>query len=332
MKISGGYTPKIAGRPLGIVEELPLPRRLILGLNRQGLEYSAIVADGQKVEFGEPLAEISTKGGKLFLPATAAGTVRMAGGKDHRHLVLEEVKQETASVGNGGYQPQRITGEKMRRVLAESGIWPFFWSSVTGGIPSLETDERPKSIIVNFVFTEPFRARGKIILGRSWSRIMAGIRFLPRIMDDYGKIEIVLTAVRDPVAKMMYSDLSGFAWVRFHPVPVTYPVENPRLLNRMLRKSISAIRRQDPVWVIDAQGMEGLGACLAEGLPLHHRLLAVGGPGRLKPSHLAVRIGTPLSSLSQGEKDIRILRGGRRFFLPSGDDFPAILEFFTTRL
>lgn len=65
MKIHGGYTPKIAGKPKSIVEELPLPGVLQLSLERGGLSYKPIVKNGQKVEFGDSLAEAS---GKAILP------------------------------------------------------------------------------------------------------------------------------------------------------------------------------------------------------------------------------------------------------------------------
>jgi len=59
--------------------------------------------------------------------------------------------------------------------------------------------------------------------------------------------------------------------------------------------------------------VEALGACLTEGLPLHERIVAVGGPGHPNPGHLCVRIGTPVSDLVPKDSTsdgVRILRGG----------------------
>ena len=68
-------------------------------------------------------------------------------------------------------------------------------------------------LVVTSVLAEPFRTRGKVILQRSWDRIVKGIKFLPRLMQDYGTTEIILTDKRDPVAKKLYSELTGFAWL-----------------------------------------------------------------------------------------------------------------------
>ncbi len=306
MRMSGGYLPKIAGRPSSIVEETPLPQSLTVQLLRGGLRYSPAVKNGQTVEFGEVLAATTLGATELALPSPAAGKVMLA---DER-LVLEEVRPDIAP--RQAFQPERISRGETVAALARGGVWPLVWSSATRGLPELGEERKPRAIVLNVILTEPFRARGKIVLRRSWSRIIEGLKFLPRLMEDYGTLEIILTEVGDPVARMMYADLAGFAWVHFRPVPLRYPVENPRVLVAALRTSIPGLQKDGTVWVIDVQAAEAIGACLAEGLPLHQRVVAVGGPGCAHPRHLAVRIGTPVSSLAPatGMEQVAVLRGG----------------------
>jgi len=304
MRISGGYRPKIPGRPSGIVEEPPIPRRLIIRLQRDGLKYRPVVKDGQSVDFGEVLAETSVPGANLALPSPAAGKALLA----EEQLVLEQIRPDITPLKT--YQPERITRGETVAALARGGVWPLFWSSATRGMPELGEDRKPRVIVLNVVLTEPFRARGKVILRRSWSRIIQGLKFLPRLLEDYGTLEIVLTAVRDPVARMMYSDLAGFAWIHFRPIPLRYPAENPRVLVQSLRRSIPGLQKDSIIWVIDVQAAEAVGGCLAEGLPLHQRVIAAGGPGCAHPRHLAVRIGTPVSSFAPESPEIATLCGG----------------------
>ncbi len=307
MKFHGGYLPKVIGRPSSSVDEIPLPRRLSVDLRRGGISYTPVVKDGQRVEFGEALAETSVFEHRLCLPAPAAGTVAF---HDETAVVLENLQGEVSP--GTGYQPERVSREQTIKALSEGGVWPFFWSSKTGGAASAGDDEPPQAIVVNVVISEPFRARGKVILRRSWSRIVQGIKFLPRLMADYGTIYIVLTEVRDPIAQMMYSDLAGFAWIRFRPVPLLYPVENPRMLLQMFRQSEASINKDSKIWVTDVQGIEAVGACLADGVPLHQRVVVASGPGHSNPRHLSVRVGTPISAFSQPVNDhlVKILRGG----------------------
>lgn len=312
MKFHGGHTPRISGRPLSVVEEVPLPGQLLISLTRGGFRYTSTVRQGQRVSFGDPLAEVPVSGGTLRIPAPAAGKIAEAG-DDTGVVVLQELSRETSPSRFAPHKPERISAKEMREILSSAGIWPFFWSTRTGGLPVIGDDEKPKAIVVNCVLAEPFKARGKVIIRRAWSRILQGIRFVPRLLEDYGRVEIILTAARDPVARQMYRDLAGDAWVRLHAVSVTYPIENPRVMISALRKAVPSYRKDDVLWTIDVQGMEALGACLAEGLPLHQRVVATGGPAALKPRHHSVRIGTPLRSFAAAEVDgerVRILRGG----------------------
>jgi Na(+)-translocating NADH:ubiquinone oxidoreductase A subunit len=131
-------------------------------------------------------------------------------------------------------------------------------------------------------------------------------------MADYGVIYIVLTEVNDPVAQMMFSDMAGYAWIRFRPVPVLYPVENPRVLMEMFRKKELSISSDSKVWITDVQGIEAVGACLADGLPLYQRVVVASGPAHPNPRHLSVRVGTPISAVSGPyvEPPAAVLRGG----------------------
>ena len=308
----GGFTPRIAGRPASNVEKLFLSDTLQINLERRGLKYLPVVKNGQKVGFGDSLAVADAVGGKLALPSPGSGSVSFDS-DNPRQVILERVTQDVETERLTGYEPSRLSGEKMRKVLSDGGVWPFFWSSQSGGLPALDGSEQPKAIIVNFVLAEPFRARGKVTLVHSWENVIRGIGFLPRILADYGKIEIVLTAVNDPVAQRMYAELAGHAWIRLHSVPVIYPIENPQVLRQALRKAVPTYEPEDVIWTIDFQGIEALGSCLGEGLSLHRRMVTVNGPGARNPRHLSVRIGTPIRDVIGNEiepDDVIVLRGG----------------------
>ena len=315
MKFHGGYIPKVAGRPVSGVEKLRLPGVLSISLLRHGTWYAAVVQDGQRVQCGDALAETSTASGTLALPSPVTGIVRITerNGKNPERLVLE-VTDPIVRPGNAErFEPQRLTADAMQRQLAKGGIWPFFWSSRSHGIPTMTAEEPPRAIIVNCILTEPFRARGKVVLRQERDRIIEGIRFLPRLMQDYGRVEIILADARDRVPQAMYRLLAGDAWVRFHAVPLTYPIENPRILANALRRFDRSLSMDDPLWVIDIQGVAALGSWLGEGIPLHRRTVAVGGPAHPSPKHLSVRIGTPVKSLMHeipAPERVQVLRGG----------------------
>ena len=309
----GGHTPRIAGRPAGIVHTVPVPRTLEIVLHRAGINYRPVVNEGDEVVPGLPLAQADVAGGTLSLPAPAAGRVATVPAESDTagRIVLETTTATDPETRYQTYKPQRVDAAKIRKALATHGIWPFFWSSSTNGTPPLGDGEQPRAVIVNCVLTEPFRTRGKVVLRRSWNDIVQGLKFLPRLLKDYGTVEIVLTHKQDPVSRMLYAELAGHAWVRFYPVPLVYPVEHPGVLNAALRRSDSSLGREDVVWVVDVQAVEAVGACLGSGTTLSERTVAVGGPGCSEPRHFCAKIGTPLSEMV--EDDVTgglVLRGG----------------------
>ncbi len=313
MKLAhGGYRPRIAGRPARQVEEIALPDSLRISLMRRGLQYEPVVKNGQEVALGDALARAVVGGTALTLPSPASGTAMMDG-EALETLVLEEVHAPGETGVLAKFEPERLTADAMRDSLSRAGLWPFFWSSAGGGMPPGDGSELPKAVIVNCVLAEPFRARGRVILSRSWDDVIRGIRFLPRILQEYGRVVVILTAVHDPVARRMYAELAGHAWVSLYPVPVSYPVDMPVILRQTLRRHVRSYGADDIIWSIDVQSVGALGACLGEGLPPHRRLVALGGPGVRNPRHLSVVVGTPLAEVIGSDcdpEDVLILRGG----------------------
>ena len=303
----GGYTPRIGGRPARDIQSVRLPEVLRVSFDRRGLHYEPLIADGQTVRRGEPLAEAGYRGSTLSLPAPASGVVS---GVSAEGLAIRVAAEQRQSEPPARHSPDRLSGDEARRLLCRTGAWPFLWSSQTGGTPAADGSELPRAIAVNFVLSEPFRARGRVLLTSAWDHIISGIRFLPRLLADYGKVEIILTAVHDPVARRLAEELSGFAWTRLHAVPVTYPVENDRVLRAALRRQVRSYKPEDTIWTVDAQGVAALGAALAEGAPVHRRVVALGGPGVAHPRHLDVVVGTPLAAFLEADPGVMVLRGG----------------------
>ncbi len=310
------------------VESLTLPGPLYVDLSRGGITYKPVGDSGRTVKLGDALAQAPVPGGVLSLPAPASGQVTLdpASGR----VVLEPSSSEEQPRPFAPLDLTRATATSIKSSLSRAGIWPMFWSSRSGGLAPLGDDEGPRAIIVNCILTEPFRARGSVVIARSWERIVAGIRFLQRLAAEYGRIEIVLTAPEHPLARKMSADLSGYAWVRLHAAPLVYPIENPRILTRTLRSTVGGLRPQDEVWVIDVQGVEAVGACLSGGQPLHRRIAAVGGPalaaaGMPAARHVDVRVGTPIRSfLPVDQASVRVLRGGLLTGLPVDHETAAV--------
>lgn len=296
MKLQGGYQPRIPGRPAADVREVAAPGRLEISLVQRGLRYSPAVTDGAQVAFGAPLAWAEAAGGRLALPAPAAGRAYLVpGGKGGQPRVSLDVSDAAARAA-AGFRPP--SGPRAAcEALAAAGLWPLLYSSKTGGLPRLDGSEAPARLIVSFVATEPFRASPSALLGGTRERLAAGLRALRRLLPEGGLIHLAADGARGPAAQALQALAAGDARVRVETVPARYPAEHPRVLARALRRQDGSLKADDAVWVLDAQAALAAGDCLESGLPLHARVVALGGPGFAAPLHVRARLGTPLEAL-----------------------------------
>jgi Na+-transporting NADH:ubiquinone oxidoreductase subunit A len=276
------------------------------------------------VTFGAPLAWADVRGGRIALPAPAAGTVVVEPPRQDRagRITLNVTGAEVRAVGPR-HTPERATADAMRGALAGGGIWPLIWSSKTGGMPPVDGSEAPGRIIVNSVVAEPFRTRGEVVLQESGERVAAGLRFLPRLLAESGVIYLVLTEPADPAIRAIRKEAEGHACIRVETAPIRYPVENPRVLCRALGRSGKRAASGEIIWVVDLQAVQAIGACMGEGIPLHERIVAVGGPGASNPGHVRARVGTRVARFLEAADLAEancVLRGGLLRGRPAGPD------------
>ncbi len=314
MKLQGGYLPRVPGQPAATVREIAVPARLEFPLDGRGLRYTPAVNHGERVAFGAPLAWAETGGGRVALPAPASGRAFITpAGKQSPPVISLDVEDPTPRAVAPALAPDKADPKAVRQALAAGGVWHLLYSSKTGGVPALDGSEAPARIIVSFIATEPFRASGETVIGAARDRIAAGLRFLPRLLADSGTIHLV-AAGGAKLAEELLTLAAGNPRIRVEQMTNRYPAEHPRVLCRALRRQEGgALGPRDTIWVLNAQAAQAVGDCLASGLPLHERLMALGGPGFTNPHHVRARIGTPVSRLLPPEPfagDTLLLRGG----------------------
>jgi len=312
MRINKGYLPRITGRPAADIDVRDIASPLRIPLVLAGRKYAPVVEPGRAVSLGDPLAELACPGGNLFIPSPYPGTV-------------EQIDQQTGFVQLNISEPNPLTWSRptfaeptvmedqiVREHLAAAGIWPGIWDSAAGATPALDAP-KPAAIVVKAVVTEPFRARGNVILENNLQLFLQGLSYLERLGAEYAPIYLILTHASHPLAKRIKKQVAGLAWVRPVFVPLTYPLSNNRYLWRCLRQGRQKLQHNDSVWFLDTQVALDIARCLAQGLVPSRRIITLGGPGCPNARHLSVPIGTPLSSLCaelDNLDDICVLRGG----------------------
>lgn len=314
MKVKKGYLPKITGRPASglISQEVVSPLQIPLSL--AGKQYEPLVNAGQAVKCGQPLAKLDISGGSLNIPAPYAGTVEQIK-LEREFLVLNVAEANPQAWAEPTYPDPAVMEDKAaRKLLAEAGIWPAFWDSATSGTPTLDAPI-PKAIVVKTICTEPFRARGKVVLDNYLEEFMQGLSYLERFSDEFAPTYLILTDIQHPLAQKIKNEVAGLAWVRPIFVPLAYPVSNNQYLWRCLRQDDNNLAKGDSVWFVNCQEVVNIARCLGQGLVPSKRIVTLGGPGYPQSGrgHILTPIGTPLSTLCgdlENFEGLRVLRGG----------------------
>ena len=312
MKVSKGYLPRITGRPGSDITSVEVQSPLEISLLLAGRQYSPLVEAGQSVGCGQALARLEVCGGDLSIAAAYGGTVEQV------DVDKQVIKLRVSDTAAGAWSeptypdPASLEDGAARERLAAAGIWPAFWDSASLDTPALDAPQ-PKAIVVKAVCTDPFRARGNVILEHNLELFLQGLSYLERISGEFAPTYLILTSAQHPLAQKIKKEVAGLAWVRPIFVPLVYPIGNDQYLWRCLRRNESNLQKGDSVWFLDCQAVTAIARCLGRGLVPSERIVSLGGPGYPNGGHVLAPIGTPLSRLCsdlESFEGLRVLRGG----------------------
>ena len=311
LKMQGGYLPKIAGCPEETLEEIAVPEIVSIDLSEHSIDYYHVVASGDEVSIGQPIAKADTAAGTVYLPSPVSGTVTLDMDEDDEDPVSVTISIKRSgdqSNGSKSLDASKATPEEMQKALLDAGVWQSIWSSATQGIPSVDSINKLDAVVVTLALTEPFRASSDVVWKQWQDRIGKGIEFLSALLADEGKLEFAFTSEGSEAVEGLKKLTDGKNNARFHQVPCRYPVENPRTATKLLRTE--GLQKDAKVWVMDLQTVAGVGACLGEGTVPTHCIVALGGPSAPAPKHFLVEVGTPINKIVAETDKLLVLRGG----------------------
>ncbi len=304
MKLRGGYSLFLQGRPESTIKSVPEAKTLRLPPWSRRFRFSDIrVQDGQDVSAGDVLATDPDNYGVPLL-APRAGSVRL--GEIDEHIVLEDTvkNQDYADINGAMKDIQHVKREfggagAKRYKLMMLGAWQFFHEAHSGGLPNpLGT---PQAVLVSTLSLEPFTARGDVQLQACLLNFTRGL--------EYQSIYFALPDVKSEFADIVRNHLRGCASVKMIETPLIYPCDDFAILARSLDLS----RENRPVWALRAEGILAVDRALTAGKPCLTRIISIGGIGVVAPGHLRVVTGYPLKDITDKyvfEPHPRIINGG----------------------
>jgi Na+-transporting NADH:ubiquinone oxidoreductase subunit A len=299
IKIKKGFDLPITGAPEQIICENKIPACVaLLGEDYPGLKARVLVEKGQQLKLGQPV--FRDKRTHVNYTAPAAGIVREINLGQRRVVksVVIEVEGDDA-VGFQDYNPEQLkqlTAGQVKQNLLASGLWSAFRTRPFGKTPDPTT--LPHSIFITAMDTRPLAADPVIIIREYAQDFADGLKVIARIAD-------VPVFICKGAGEIPLVDDDHLKVVEFNgPHPAGLAGTHIHCLDPASAKKT--------VWHINYQDVIAVGKLFNSGQLRRERIIALAGPGVLKPRLIRTYPGADIESLTGNElasDDQRIISG-----------------------
>lgn len=298
----------IAGAPEPTVDTARQPRRVaLLGADYIGMKPTMHVQVGDTVRRGQLIFEDKKNPGVRFT-APAEGKVVAVNRGDKRafqSLVIEVSQLELGGRAGAeqtfsaytGRSVEALSADQVRELLLEAGEWPALRARPFGRVASPGT--RPHSIFVTAMDSHPLAPPVAPILADRQAEFRDGLLALTKLTD--GTVYVCVEAgsgVEVPDhPQLQVEQFQG-------PHPSGTPGWHIHRLD--------PVHRDKVVWHTGLQETIAIGHLVRTGSLLIDRLVAIGGPGVVRPRLLKTRVGAGLDEVLKGELtegDNRVISG-----------------------
>ena len=292
-RIRKGLDLPLAGAPAQAVEPAPAVRRVaLLGADSVGLKPSVLVQPGERVRAGQPVCEDRKLPGVRYT-SPASGTVQAVHRGDRRAFVSLVVDVDSAAGDDSvtfpsfsGRPVAALDGDAVRALLTESGLWTALRARPFSRVADPATT--PRSIFVTATDTHPHAPDLAVVLAARGDDFREGVAALAKLTP--GHVYVCATAgAAPPVPDDPRVTVESFAGP--HPagtvgvhIHLLDPVDHGRT-----------------VWHAGAQDVAAIGRLFRTGKLDTSRVVAIGGPGALRPRLVATRLGASIDELVRGE-------------------------------
>ncbi len=320
-KIRKGLQLPIAGEPVQEVVENHSPRRVaLLGADYIGIRPTFHVTVGDHVRQGQMLFEDKRIPGVRYTAPGSGRVIAINRGdrRAFRSLVIDLNQggrsgrdiDEVSFSSFSGKHPNGLSGDEIRELLIESGLWVGLRGRPFGRVadPSI----MPNSIFVTAIDTNPLAPSVERLLEGASGAFERGLLALVKLTR--GLVYVCtapMSSLRMPqMDRIRYEEFSGP-----HPAGTV----------GVHIHTIDPVDRNKMVWHVSLQDTVAIGKLFESGILHVERTVALGGPAVQRPRLIRTRLGASTDELVQGELssgENRIVSGsvlsGRR---ASGDVF-----------
>ncbi len=282
-----------------IVEAQPPQHVALLGDDYVDLKPRFTVQEGDQVALGQCLF-IDKKNPGVRFTSPGSGTVvsiqRGAKRKFEAITIALEKGEERKFAIPADYGPEGISGDTVRNLLVESGLWTALRTRPYDKIPAI--DSTPNSLFITAMDTRPLAADPAVIINEYREDFLLGLQMVQRLAP-------TTYLCTDGSPEIPGRETGGIINAEFHgPHPAGLPSTHIHFLD--------PAHQQKTVWFIGYPDVIAVGHLFRTGRILTERIISLAGPAMKSPRLIRTRNGANLAELCPAEaadNDIRLLSG-----------------------
>lgn len=297
--IKKGLNLPIAGEPDQVIQPGRAPRRVaLLAADYHGMKPTMLVAAGDSVKRGQALFEDKKTPGVMYT-APGAGTVLAVNRGERRafqSLVIELSEAERPNkaaaddavsfAAYAGKEPTSLSSEEVKALLLESGLWTSLRTRPFSKVANPATT--PHSIFVTAMDTTPLAPSVDVVFRGNEDFFRQGVTCVAKLTT--GKT-YVCVAADSPVKSAVPAEASIEEFQGIHPAGTPgFHIH-----------TLDPVNLDKTVWYLNYQDVIAIGKLFTTGRLDVERVIALAGPGVVKPRLLRSRLGVSLDDLVEGE-------------------------------
>jgi Na+-transporting NADH:ubiquinone oxidoreductase subunit A len=290
ISIRRGLDLPISGQPEQRVHDGPRVRTVaVLGPDYHGMKPTMAVKAGDRVARGQLLfSDRKTEG--VHYTAPAAGTIAAINRGPKRVLLSVVIdvdgSEEREFARYDAAALASLTREQVRDNLTAAGLWAALRTRPYSKVPAPATV--PHAIFVTAIDTHPLAADPLVVLAGQEEHFRHGVQLLAALTD--GKVHVVGRAgaalPRVENARVAHQEFGG-------PHPAGLAGTHIHFLD--------PVHEHKTVWSIGYQDVIAIGRLFTSGRLRSERVVALAGPGVVKPRLLRTVLGASTEELCAGE-------------------------------
>lgn len=285
--IKKGLDIPIPGSPEQTIEcGPPVKTVALLGADYAGLKPRVLVEPGQVIGLGEPLILDKRNTAVQF---TAPGTGRVIAVNRGRRRALQSVviELDESAAPEKIFDVARLKNQAdIRELLLKSGAWTSFRTRPFEQVPG--SGSSPRSLFVTAIDTRPLAADPAVVIAARMENFALGLETVTQLSTG----SVYFCTGPD----WQGPEPSGIGVQR-----VEFDGPHPAGLAGTHIHYLDPVAADRSVWHIDYQDVIAIGHLCSTGRLSCERVIALGGPGVLRPRLLRTRSGANIAELLEGE-------------------------------